>query len=112
MASDVLSTFARPTSAFTIPVGVLITGDVRVLFVIVCVPVVVSKILVSAIPCILVVSASWLESADAAADAAALAFEVASADAVEIASASAWSTYVLVATVESISIVIVPDASL
>ena len=32
-ASVVLSTFARPTSDFVIPVGVLITGDVSVLFV-------------------------------------------------------------------------------
>ena len=33
LASDVLSTFARPTSDFVIPVGVLITGEVSVLFV-------------------------------------------------------------------------------
>jgi hypothetical protein len=37
-ASDVLSTFARPTSVFVIPVGVLITGEVKVLFVRVSVP--------------------------------------------------------------------------
>jgi hypothetical protein len=37
LASVVLSTFARPTSDFVIPVGVLITGDVRVLLVRVCV---------------------------------------------------------------------------
>ena len=33
LASLVLSTFPRPTSPLTIPVGVLITGDVSVLFV-------------------------------------------------------------------------------
>ena len=48
--SLVLSTFPKPTSALTIPVGVLITGEVRVLFVKVCVPDVVARILVSAIP--------------------------------------------------------------
>ena len=37
-ASDVLSKFARPTSVFVIPVGVLITGEVKVLFVRVSVP--------------------------------------------------------------------------
>ena len=114
--SDVLSTFERPTSALTIPVGVLIDGDVRVLFVRVCVPVVVASMLVSAIPCTFVVSDSCAESADAAvasaADRAAFALLVASAAAVLIASASAVSAYVLVATVESISIVIVPDSSL
>ena len=35
-ASDVLSTFQSPTSPLTIPVGVVITGEVRVLFVRVC----------------------------------------------------------------------------
>ena len=53
-----LSTFESPTSDLVIPVGVFITGDVRVLFVRVCAPVVVARILVSAIPCTLVVSAS------------------------------------------------------
>ena len=38
LESVVLSTFARPTSDFVIPVGVLITGEVKVLFVSVCVP--------------------------------------------------------------------------
>ena len=33
-----MSTFARPTSVFVIPVGVLITGEVKVLFVRVSVP--------------------------------------------------------------------------
>ena len=37
-ASEVLSTFDKPTSDFTIPVGVLITGLVKVLFVNVSVP--------------------------------------------------------------------------
>ena len=55
-ASDVLSTFPRPTSPFTNP-----AGDVIVLFVKVCVPVVVTNRLVSAIPWIAVVSAWWLE---------------------------------------------------
>ena len=40
LASVVLSTLDRPTSVFVIPVGVLITGDVRVLLVRVCVLVV------------------------------------------------------------------------
>ena len=50
LASEVLSTFARPTSDLTIPVGVVISGDVRVLFERVCVPVVVANIDVSGIP--------------------------------------------------------------
>ena len=60
-ASEVLSTFPKPTSPFTKPAGV-----VMVLFVSVCVPVVVTRIDVSAIPWIFVVSASWLVSAVAA----------------------------------------------
>ena len=60
-ASEVLSTFPKPTSPFTKPAGVVI-----VLFVSVCVPVVVTRIDVSAIPWIFVVSASWLVSAVAA----------------------------------------------
>ena len=53
-----LSTFPKPTSPLTKP-----EGDVIVLFVRVCEPVVVTKIEVSTIPWIFVVSASWLVSA-------------------------------------------------
>ena len=45
LASEVLSTFPRPTSAFTNP-----AGEVIVLLVSVCVPVVVTNRLVSAMP--------------------------------------------------------------
>ena len=57
-ASEVLSTLDKPTSDLIIPVGVFIAGDVRVLFVRVCVPVVVASMLVSAMPCTAVVSDS------------------------------------------------------
>ena len=72
-----MSTFESPTSAFTIPVGVLITGDVKVLFVSVCVPVVVTNNDVSTIPCTFVVSASWAETAAEMAAVAEISFQFA-----------------------------------
>lgn len=50
LASEVLSTFPRPTSDLTIPVGVVISGDVSVLFVKTCEPSSVISFAVLAIP--------------------------------------------------------------
>ena len=71
-----MSTFARPTSDLVIPVGVFIAGDVRVLFVRVCVPVVVASMLVSAIPCTAVVSASCVAIAAEMASVAEITFQL------------------------------------
>lgn len=50
LISEVLSTFPRPTSALTIPVGVVMFGDTIVLFVKVCMPSSVISFAVLAIP--------------------------------------------------------------